>query len=124
MHATKINEYRLQNEIQLSLLDRVNGFRPNLDDSDMMHLARRQGNLCGYSPYSKIKTEECEELVRATISTPRGDRAIGCICGMAIADAIGAPLEFLPVVDDPEKYVFYNGKYSSTFNKFRLKRGQ
>jgi len=127
MHATHsrlANDRKDQNEIQSSLLERVNKLWPNLDASDMMHLARRKGNLCSYSPYSKIKTEECEALVKATIRTPKGDRAIGCICGMAIADAIGAPLEFLPVVDDPKEYVFYKGKYTRTFNKFQLERGQ
>jgi len=118
------NNSKDQNEIQSSLLERVNRVLANLDNSDMMHLANGQHNLCGYSPYSKIKTQECEALVKATISTPRGDRAIGCLCGMAIADAIGAPLEFLPVVDDPADYIFNNGKYTKTYNKFNLKTGQ
>lgn len=58
------------------------------------------------------------------------DRAVGCMVGMAVADALGAPLEFLPVCNgdgerDPRHHLDLNSmEYSGPSNKFLLKPGQ
>jgi hypothetical protein len=58
------------------------------------------------------------------------DRAVGCMVGMAVADSLGAPLEFLPVCNgdghnDPQHYfTLATMQYSNPSNKFRLKPGQ
>eukprot|EP00732_Lithocolla_globosa_P002481 Lithocolla_globosa_v1_NODE_1643_length_2424_cov_8.280287.p1 type:complete len:387 gc:universal NODE_1643_length_2424_cov_8.280287:1164-2324(+) len=58
---------------------------------------------------------------------PPLNRAVGSLCGMALADALGAPLEFLPAVDHPSTLHFLDSKtwsYTGEKNAFQLKRGQ
>jgi ADP-ribosylglycohydrolase len=71
----------------------------------------------------------------------RMDRGVGCLVGMAVGDAVGAPLEFLDAVDPPHRqrsdhggestaasaglpFDMRTGTYSIESNKFRLQRGQ
>jgi len=79
-----------------------------------------------YCPYSNI-TQEGEKqkaFLETVCSTESGNRAVGCMVGMGIADAVGHPFEFLPVVDTPTQYVFSLGNYTDEKNAFQLERGQ
>lgn len=105
-------------------------------------------DLCDYSILDCVKQDEKDCILAEVEKDPRGDRAIGCMVGMAVGDSVGAPLEFLPVVDqyDPDKFSFddkgrlvdvwgrpvaspsafslTNLKYSNALNEFKLKSGQ
>lgn len=51
---------------------------------------------CSYSPFANFPTADVEaHVARAVTSDRHADAAVGAMVGMAIADAIGAPLEFL-----------------------------
>jgi hypothetical protein len=101
-----------------------------------------------YSMFHQISKTERESLLAATTATQSGDRAVGAMLGMAIGDAVGAHLEFLPVTDVPspdatfslaamvaesskksQRFGLLSGRsstpiYTGTSNKFRLKEGQ
>merc|ERR1719276_486447 len=67
-------------------------------------------------------------LIRAQAeSSVALDRAIGCMVGMGVGDALGAPLEFLPASDEPSSRSHFDIKrmtFKGEKNKFRLDRGQ
>jgi len=48
---------------------------------------------------SAVSAEDCERaaIAIATGLPPEHDRAVGCLVGLACGDALGAPLEFIPV---------------------------
>jgi len=91
--------------------------------------------LVDYTMMSHIPTEKGRELIgRAVVALPELDRAMGAVVGMAVGDAVGAPLEFLDVVDDnPDvfrgaprfslQHMDYTGT-SNTMNRFMLRPGQ
>ena len=68
--------------------------------------------------------EKQKAFLETVCSTESGNRAVGCMVGMGIADAVGHPFEFLPVVDTPSQYVFSLGNYTDENNAFQLERGQ
>lgn len=89
-----------------------------------------------FEPYAAFPERSVREFVDAAV---RGSReagaAVGSMVGMAIADAVGAPLEFLPAVDVPFSFTKGPGqrahgwksgslKYTNENNRFALKRGQ
>eukprot|EP00729_Bicosta_minor_P007464 gene7464-15262_t len=88
----------------------------------------------GYSPFANFPTADVEaHVARAVTSDRHADAAVGAMVGMAIADAIGAPLEFLEVVDAPleldgsgEAHGFNAAsmEYTNENNRFKLERGQ
>eukprot|EP00929_Paragymnodinium_shiwhaense_P048349 TRINITY_DN24456_c0_g1_i1.p1 TRINITY_DN24456_c0_g1~~TRINITY_DN24456_c0_g1_i1.p1 ORF type:complete len:803 (+),score=122.77 TRINITY_DN24456_c0_g1_i1:133-2541(+) len=81
-----------------------------------------------YSPYASIPMALKGELIAAMRSSERSCRSLGCLVGMAVGDALGAPFEFLNVVDVPGS----TGSLLSledlspvgVRNKFRTKPGQ
>ncbi len=54
------------------------------------------------SPLRELDEAEQLALVAAALASTAGDRAVGAVVGMAVADAVGAPLEFLPATDAPD----------------------
>jgi hypothetical protein len=42
-----------------------------------------------YSPYQNVPREEKDEIVAKSVEYKRLDRAVGCIVGMAVGDAVG-----------------------------------
>lgn len=82
------------------------------------------GVACGWLAEVSAEWHCCFQLCRWF------PRAVGSVLGMAIADAVGAPLEFLDVTDTRHKN--YHCKlqpkrapqYGGMFNKFMLKPGQ
>ncbi len=58
-------------------------------------------HLWNYSPFQDISREEKDKLVATSVEDVQLDRAMGCIVGMAVGDALGHHPEFLPAVDEP-----------------------
>ena len=64
------------------------------------------------------------DTIAACAAIPVLNRGMGSIVGMAIGDAVGHPLEFLDVVDEPDpnhRYDPHSLNYTGPFNKFSLK---
>jgi len=85
-------------------------------------------NLNQYSPFGQIDAAEKAAVVQAAQVVPLMDKAMGCMCGMAVADSLGHMFEFLPAIDEPNPEGSYYNVRADTFqlplNKFQLKRGQ
>lgn len=79
---------------------------------------------------SKINLSHRLSILSSVTTDVKLNRAVGCMVGMAVADALGAPLEFLPVANgdgenDSRHFFSLNTmEYSCPSNKFRLKPGQ
>eukprot|EP01084_Bolivina_argentea_P101547 182037_1 len=84
--------------------------------------------LSGYSLFAEIDTKLKLEYVKLCIDKNEYlSRAIGSMLGMGIGDATGAPLEFIPCVDEyKQSYFTLKGanKWMNEQNAFSLKRGQ
>jgi len=88
--------------------------------------------LTRYSLFSEIPSRLKLELIKLCVDkSPILDRSIGAVIGMGIGDATGAPLEFIPCVDEYKKSFFSltpqnndGRRYVREQNAFRLKRGQ
>eukprot|EP01084_Bolivina_argentea_P244541 409641_1 len=85
--------------------------------------------LVNYSIFNNINPETKQQLIKQFSSTNINiDRSIGCMIGMGIGDAVGAPLEFQAIdikndINRP-KFILQKQKWIHTKNKFRLKPGQ
>lgn len=92
----------------------------------------------GHNPFHKFPHQVVTEMIKyAVYEYEPLNRAIGAMVGMAVGDAVGSHLEFLPVVDKPfDKYPggkrsgFYlehagtERQYKNPYNCFRLLPGQ
>jgi ADP-ribosylglycohydrolase len=89
---------------------------------------RDDGPLSRESIFQEIPRAEKEVVVEAGVRDGKRDRAVGCLVGMAVADAVGHPLEFLPAVDPPATGAPSFDRTSMTYvgelNEFDLKPGQ
>jgi ADP-ribosyl-[dinitrogen reductase] hydrolase len=89
---------------------------------------REASPLCAYSPFAPIAAADKQDFVAAAARDPGADRAMGCMVGMAVGDALGHPLEFLPVVDEPgpgaAHFDLDRMQYHDALNRFRLQPGQ
>jgi len=88
-------------------------------------------NLQRYTPFPACKNEDETEirsrLVDALSNEPELDRSMGCLVGMVVGDAVGAPLEFLDACDAGQGsscFDLVSNSYTQEFNKFQLDRGQ
>jgi len=90
----------------------------------------KEPDLHQYRMCGPVSLEHKAAFLAAVGSCSRLDRATGAMVGMAIADAVGAPLEFLNVTDTPHKSYYCtlvpgeDPKYGGMYNKFALKPGQ
>ena len=64
--------------------------------------------LVEYSILCAVPVNLRDELLAVAATVPGADRAAGALCGLAIADALGASLEFLPAVDEPSAQTHVN----------------
>ena len=84
------------------------------------------------SLYKNVDRATKLEVLASILADPSSplNRAAGALLGMTCADALGAPLEFMPVCDEPGKNAhatrFYKDtmRYVCALNKFRMKPGQ
>lgn len=94
---------------------------------DNKALKIKSEDLNSYTPFNTINAKHRDlqdQFFQQCLSTTKGDRLLGCMVGMGVADAVGHPFEFLPVVDKPGEYVFKLGQYTKEHNAFNLQRGQ
>ena len=82
-----------------------------------------------FEPYAHFPEAAIRSHVDRVCAADRShDAAVGAMVGMAVADAVGAPLEFLPAVDTPfssgHGFKVSSLKYTREMNRFSLKRGQ
>jgi ADP-ribosyl-[dinitrogen reductase] hydrolase len=114
---------RSQSVSSLAILDRLSDLPIRVGDPP----AARAGHALGRaSIFDGIPRSERDAVVAAALADPRRDRAAGCLVGMAIGDAVGAPLEFLPVQDVPgaSRLDLATLTYFEPLNRFRLEPGQ
>mmetsp|Transcript_36626 Transcript_36626/g.67133 ORF Transcript_36626/g.67133 Transcript_36626/m.67133 type:complete len:522 (+) Transcript_36626:67-1632(+) len=85
-----------------------------------------EARLNEYSILGKVDLAAKANLVDWAKSSLKLDRAMGSLCGMAIADATGHPFEFLDCQDTPGSTRFdrHTFKFYRESNAFGLKRGQ
>ena len=102
------------------------------------HFQRTSTSLSNYSLFSNIDKEKKLEIISNECSNNKHiDRAVGCMYGMAIGDAVGAPLEFTDATQSiiyPTSMDFFesgkpyfdlkDGIYYNEFNQLGLQRGQ
>jgi ADP-ribosyl-[dinitrogen reductase] hydrolase len=78
----------------------------------------------GFSIFDNVRSADRVEVMRLAGKDPRASRAVGALVGMAVADSVGAPLEFLPVGKSGSRFDPKTLKVTGEFNKFSLKPGQ
>ena len=85
--------------------------------------------LVDYSIFSNIQSSIKPKFISNTCSNNvKIDRSIGCMLGMGIGDAVGAPLEFQAIDsknnENRPRFLLKDQKWINPKNKFRLKPGQ
>lgn len=86
-----------------------------------------EDSLNAYSILEDISFEEKQLIVKQGMQNPLYDRAMGSMVGLAVGDACGAPMEFLPAVDKPLPktcFSIQDNVYTNEKNNFALARGQ
>eukprot|EP01084_Bolivina_argentea_P244540 409640_1 len=91
-----------------------------------------KAKLCEYTIFSKIQNKTKSDMIyELCLSNNIINKCVGCIYGMAIGDATGAPLEFADVMsvykkkeDNISHFSLKDQKWYNENNRFRLKRGQ
>eukprot|EP00438_Fugacium_kawagutii_P011398 Skav219005 [mRNA] locus=scaffold169:544629:548688:+ [translate_table: standard] len=71
-----------------------------------------------------VPQELKREVLELASMEPNAVRAMGAMVGMAVADSVGAFLEFLPVGKKGSRFNPQTLKVEGGFNKFKLKPGQ
>merc|ERR1719367_1686541 len=88
-------------------------------------VVRENLDLQRFTVFEAIPQADCDSFLAAVLENePAADRAIGALVGLAVSDAVGAPLEFLPACDVGTRFDLASLTYKGEFNKFSLRRGQ
>ena len=75
-----------------------------------------------YSIFDHSTPQEKAQLL-SHLQHPDYNRPVGAMLGMVVGDALGAPLEFIPI-EKEASYSYQENRYIQSYNKFRLKSGQ
>eukprot|EP00406_Dinophysis_acuminata_P055372 CAMPEP_0179309004 /NCGR_PEP_ID=MMETSP0797-20121207/51435_1 /TAXON_ID=47934 /ORGANISM="Dinophysis acuminata, Strain DAEP01" /LENGTH=613 /DNA_ID=CAMNT_0021018709 /DNA_START=228 /DNA_END=2066 /DNA_ORIENTATION=- len=89
----------------------------------------KQLNLELYTPATAVPMNVKQSLLDAACKVPQAARSMGALVGLAVADSLGAPLEFCDAVDEPAvdeaRFDLESFEYVGWHrNKFRLELGQ
>lgn len=110
----------------LALLEQIDA----ATDGEMVRIkeevADDRSDLCNYTILKGVSPERKRQVIEISKHNDSLDRAMGCMCGMAVGDALGHPFEFIRVSDTPgtSSFDLKTKEFSCEFNKFRLERGQ
>jgi ADP-ribosyl-[dinitrogen reductase] hydrolase len=77
-----------------------------------------------YTIFNAASQKQQDELMKLAKKDVKCKRAVGAMVGMAVGDATGAPLEFLPVGKKGSRFDPKSLKVIGEYNKFDLKPGQ
>lgn len=81
-----------------------------------------------YSPFARIPATLKAELINVARGNTQASRSLGALVGMAVGDSLGAPFEFMDVVDEvgASRSMFDLAQFKGiqARNRFRVKRGQ
>jgi len=77
-----------------------------------------------FSIFHSIPQVDRDLFISMALADAIVDRAVGAMVGMAVADALGAPLEFVPVCQDGHSFDPVTLQYSGIHNSHNLKPGQ
>merc|ERR1719387_488597 len=91
---------------------------------DRLQVGTNAPDANSFSIFDNVRASDRAEVMRLATKDPRASRAVGALVGMAVADSVGAPLEFLPVGKRGSKFDPKTLKVTGEFNKFSLKPGQ
>lgn len=120
-------------------IDSTNGKAENADPPGLAAIAKRVASQLKRDPLDvgdrapdanawsileNVNNKDASTLLSLTSQSVRAKRAIGSLVGMAVADATGAPLEFLPVEKKGSRFDPKSLKVTGAYNKFCLKPGQ
>eukprot|EP01084_Bolivina_argentea_P275437 469739_1 len=94
-------------KLHVGSLDNNNNNRNTNNLSDMFAYFSSRNGLSSYSLFSKLPRALKLEYIKLCIDNNIFiDRCIGSLYGMGIGDATGAPLEFIPCVNEYNKSYF------------------
>eukprot|EP01083_Nonionella_stella_P123962 373898_1 len=141
--AEESKHENLDNDIKnilsnLYVLELYIGYNANTEEKDNVSSTKANKSkwrkptdiLVDYSIFDSIEQNTKQTLINKASSTNiHIDRSIGCMVGMGIGDAVGAPLEFQAIdIKDHDnrrpKFVLKEKQWIHTKNKFRLSHGQ
>lgn len=90
-----------------------------------LHVGSQAPDLQRFTIFEGISTTERDSFLAAVLDRePMADRALGALVGLAVSDAVGAPLEFMDACNTGSLFDPNTLTYADRFNKFSLKPGQ
>ncbi|CAK0820053.1 unnamed protein product, partial [Prorocentrum cordatum] len=81
-------------------------------------------DMNGFSIFDGVGEAERAEILGLALQDAGGQRAIGSMVGMAVADGVGHMFEFLPVGESGHVFDMERLVCTGPYNRFRLKPGQ
>eukprot|EP00440_Ansanella_granifera_P067453 gb/GFBE01073164.1/.p1 GENE.gb/GFBE01073164.1/~~gb/GFBE01073164.1/.p1 ORF type:complete len:477 (+),score=93.44 gb/GFBE01073164.1/:1-1431(+) len=91
---------------------------------ERMQVGKRAPDGNKFSIFDRVSSSSREELLKLAKQDPAARRAVGAMVGMAVGDAVGAFLEFIPVGQKGSYFSSRTLTYKGEYNKFKLKPGQ
>lgn len=91
---------------------------------DYLGLCHAAPEIKEFTIFQTVEEADLEEVLRLARQDVRAKRAMGSMVGMAVADSLGAPFEFLPVGTLGASFDPKTLQATGVFNKFALKPGQ
>lgn len=117
----------MEEQLRASVVRVLEDLDPKLDrDKVCISSDGSEVELNSYSILQAVLLESKKELVASCTADVNFDRSMGAMCGMAVGDALGHPLEFISASDQPgsSQFSLDELEYHCEFNKFACKRGQ
>lgn len=81
-------------------------------------------NMNAISIFQTVRAADRAQVMKLAVRDTRAARAIGAMVGMAVGDAVGSPLEFIPVGQSKSSFDPRSMKVVNPCNRFKLKPGQ
>eukprot|EP00929_Paragymnodinium_shiwhaense_P053167 TRINITY_DN2661_c0_g1_i2.p1 TRINITY_DN2661_c0_g1~~TRINITY_DN2661_c0_g1_i2.p1 ORF type:complete len:1067 (-),score=243.48 TRINITY_DN2661_c0_g1_i2:239-3280(-) len=121
-HSAKVADKRLP-AVSSELLAEARKLSSSLDYSKM-EVGAAAVDRNSYSVLSGIDADRRAAFLKLANKDTYCKRAMGCLMGMAVGDAVGAAFEFVPISQQGARFDPKSLEYTGALNKFELKRGQ